>query len=107
MYWTRSLPAGKRAFLLDERPARFLGQAYGSRRLYAEETAREIDVAVRGIVEAQFHRAQAILVTNRALLADAAGLLLANETLSGVQLDDVLRRVGKEVGPRLAAAATA
>jgi len=25
VYWTRSLPAGKRAFLLDERPARFLG----------------------------------------------------------------------------------
>src|SRR5437016_7710083 len=91
----------------ESEPTTFLGQAYGSRRLYAEETAREIDVAVRGIVEAQFHRAQAILVTNRALLADAAGLLLANETLSGVQLDDVLRRVGKEVGPRLAAAATA
>src|SRR5437660_5455905 len=91
----------------ESEPTTFLGQAYGSRRLYAEETAREIDVAVRGIVEAQFHRAQALLVTNRALLADAAGLALANETLSGVQLDDVLRRVGKEVGPRLAAAATA
>jgi len=91
----------------ESEPTSFLGQAYGSRRLYAEETAREIDVAVRGLVEAQFQRAQAILVTNRAWLADAAGLLLANETLSGVQLDDVLRRVGKEVGPRLAAAATA
>src|SRR5438093_2009251 len=91
----------------ESEPTTFLGQAYGSRRLYAEETAREIDVAVRGIVEAQFHRAQAILVTNRAVLADAAGLLLANENISGVQLDDVLRRVGKEVGPRLAAAATA
>src|SRR2546426_12074780 len=91
----------------ESEPTTLLGQAYGSRRLYAEETAREIDVAVRGIVETQFQRAQAILVANRSLLSDAAGLLLANETLSGVQLDEVLRRVGKEVGPRLPAAAPA
>jgi len=91
----------------ESEPTTLLGQAYGSQRLYAEETAREIDVAVRGIVETQFQRAQAILLANRALLDDAAGLLLANETLSGVQLDDLLRRVGRETGPRLAAAATA
>jgi cell division protease FtsH len=91
----------------ETEPTTFLGQAYGSQRLYAEETAREIDVAVRGLVEAQFQRAQEILVANRALLDDAAGLLLANETLSGVKLDEVLRRVGKETGPRLAAAVTA
>src|SRR5437773_4893101 len=47
-------------------PTTFLGQAYGSRRLYGEETAREIDVAVRGIVESQSQRARAVLSTNRA-----------------------------------------
>src|SRR5256885_5223496 len=91
----------------ESEPTTFLGQAYGSRRRYGEETAREIDVAVRGMVEAQFQRAQAILLANRALLDGAAGLLLANETLSGVLLTDLLRRVGRETGPRLAAAATA
>jgi cell division protease FtsH len=85
----------------------FLGQAYGSRRLYGEETAREIDVAVRGIVEAQFQRARAILSTNRTLLDEAARKLLANETLAGTELENLLGRVGKEQGPRIAAAATA
>jgi cell division protease FtsH len=90
----------------ETEPNPFLGQAYGSQRLYGEETAREIDVAVRGIVEAQFQRARAILAANRALLVDAAGTLLANETLAGAQLAAILERVGKEPGPRLAATAT-
>ena len=91
----------------ETEPAPFLGQAYGSQRLYSEETARDIDVAVRGIVEAQFQRARAILAANRSLLGDAAATLLANETLAGPQLEDILGRVGKEAGPRVAAAATA
>jgi len=90
----------------ETEPNSFLGQAYGSQRLYGEETAREIDVAVRGIVEAQFQRARAILAANRALLVDAAGTLLANETLAGAQLAGILERVGKEPGPRLASTAT-
>ena len=91
----------------ETEPAPFLGQAYGSQRLYSEETARDIDVAVRGMVEAQFQRARAILAANRSLLGDAAATLLANETLAGPQLEDILGRVGKEAGPRVAAAATA
>jgi cell division protease FtsH len=85
----------------------FLGQAYGSQRRYAEETAREIDVAVRGIVEAQFQRARAVLAANRSALDDAAGKLLVTETLAGAELEAVLRQVGKEQGPRIAATASA
>jgi cell division protease FtsH len=83
----------------------FLGQAYGSQRRYAEETAREIDVAVRAIVEAQ--RARAVLAANRSALDDAAGKLLVTETLAGAELEAVLRQVGKEQGPRIAATASA
>ncbi|HEX4802615.1 MAG TPA: hypothetical protein VFV14_03830, partial [Myxococcaceae bacterium] len=61
----------------------------------------------RGIVETQFQRARAILAANRTLLNDAAATLLANETLSGSQLEGVLGRVAKEAGPRIAATATA
>ena len=86
----------------ETEPTSFLGQAYGSQRLYSEETAREIDVAVRGIVEAQFQRARAILAANRAFLDEAAGTLLANESLAGAQLEGILGRVGKVPGPRLA-----
>jgi len=91
----------------ESEPTTFLGQAYGSRRLYGEETAREIDVAVRALVEAQFQRARAILSTNRALLDEAARKLLVTETLAGTELENLLGRVGKEQGPRIAAAATA
>jgi cell division protease FtsH len=90
----------------ESEPSAFLGQAYGSQRRYGEETAREIDVAVRAIVETQFQRARAILASNRPLLLDAAGTLLENETLAGTQLEAVLERVGKESGPRIAATAT-
>jgi cell division protease FtsH len=86
-------------------PSSFLGQAMGSQRLYGEETAREIDVAVRGIIEAQFQRARALLATNRALLDEAARVLLAKETLAGEELEGILGRVGKESGPRIAATA--
>ena len=86
-------------------PSSFLGQAFGSQRLYGEETAREIDVAVRGIIEAQFQRARAVLATNRALLDEAARVLLAKETLAGEELEGILGRVGKESGPRIAATA--
>ena len=91
----------------ETEPTQFLGQPYGSQRLYGEKTAREIDVAVRGIVEAQFERARAVLAANRVLLHEAAGTLLANETLAGEQLDGILARVGKEAGPAMAAMATA
>jgi len=91
----------------ESEPSTFLGQPYGSQRRYGEETAREIDVAVRGMVEAQFQRARAILSKNRAALDDAATKLLASETLAGAQLEDILQRVVKEQGPRIAATASA
>jgi cell division protease FtsH len=86
----------------EREPASFLGQAYGRERLYAEETAREIDLAVRDLVEAQFQRARALLGANRALLEASARTLLAKETLGGDELAAVLAGVGKEP-PRIAA----
>jgi cell division protease FtsH len=87
----------------ETEPANLLGQVAGSRRLYAEETAREIDVAIRRIVEEQFQRAREILARNRATLEDGARTLLEKETLAGGELAAVLSRIGPE-GPRVAAA---
>jgi cell division protease FtsH len=88
-------------------PNGFLGQAMGARRLYAEDTAREIDVAVRDIVSAQFDRARGILARNRALLDESAKTLLEKETLADQQLAVVLGRVAPEPVPvPVAAAAT-
>jgi cell division protease FtsH len=87
----------------ESEPGSFLGQVAGTTRLYGEETAREIDVAIRRIVEAQFRRAREILARNRPLLEEAARTLLAKETLSDAELAAVLGRVAREE-PRLAAA---
>jgi cell division protease FtsH len=86
----------------ETEPNGFLGPLAGTRRLYAEETAREIDVAVRDLVETAFGRARAILATNRTVLDESARELLARETLAEGPLAALLARVRPE-SPRLAA----
>jgi len=60
-----------------------------SARSYSEQTAWQIDEAVRGLSEAAFARATAILKANRRLLDDTAAKLLAKETLSEDELPAV------------------
>jgi cell division protease FtsH len=55
-------------------------------REYSEETAREIDVAVRDLVEEALERALAILRARRDVLERTARLLLEKETLKGEDL---------------------
>jgi cell division protease FtsH len=55
-------------------------------RSYSEATAREIDCAVRGIVDRMFHKATEILSQQRAVLHNAADALLQKETLTGEDL---------------------
>ena len=55
----------------EEAPQSFLGTpppSYGQERKYSEETAREIDTAVRDIVEQAFDKAVGILRSKRAIL---------------------------------------
>jgi cell division protease FtsH len=88
----------------ESEPNAFLGPMAGTTRLYAEQTAREIDVAVREIVDAAFERARAILTRNRPILEEGAKALLAKETLADEELSAVLEKVTGEE-PRIAAAA--
>jgi cell division protease FtsH len=88
----------------EAEPNGFLGGMGGRTRLYAEETAREIDVVVRELVEGAFERARGILLRNRALLEESAKELLAKETLAGVALAAVLGEVRREGTPVAAAA---
>jgi cell division protease FtsH len=53
---------------------------------YSEQTAREIDCAVRDLVNDAFNRAQDILQRERAVLEEGARQLLAKETLSEADL---------------------
>ncbi len=55
----------------------------GGKRRFSEETAHDIDIAVRGYLEGALKRALAILSENRASLEEGAQALLAHEVLSG------------------------
>ena len=75
-------------------------------RKYSEETAREIDRAVRELVGKAFRRAREILEANRNLLDESAGLLLERETLDEEELRAFATRIGAASLPAPATPAT-
>ncbi len=79
-----------------ERPL-FLGVPAGSLmpREYSEETAREIDCAVREIVRAAFDKALEVLRGHRGLLEEGAAQLLEKETLAETDLAALRERLAK------------
>ncbi len=81
-----------------DEPASFLGTAVPGLqgRSYSEETAREIDCAVRDIVNRGFDRARALLERNEGLLRESAKRLLEQETLSEEDLAPLFERVSGE-----------
>jgi cell division protease FtsH len=80
----------------ESEPNGFLGQVTGVKRLYAEETAREIDMAVRDLVDSAFQRARLLLLRNRDLLTSAAKDLLEKESLADGELQALLAQVRPE-----------
>ncbi len=81
----------------EEERAPFLGGPLPQgHREYSEETAREIDVAVREIVKASYDKALAILRRERATLERWAQKLLEKETLADEELGELRRRVASE-----------
>ena len=86
----------------EERPA-FLAQSdlyTPSVRNYSEETAAQIDTAVRNLIESAFEKATEVLETYRQTLDETAELLLAKETLSA----DELPALEPDVDPRQSSA---
>lgn len=64
------------------------------RRTYSEKTAAAIDKAMRELIDAAFVRAHAILTSERAVLEQAAAVLLKEETMSGERLEALVRAGG-------------
>jgi cell division protease FtsH len=60
-----------------------------AQRGYSEDTAREIDCAVRTLVDEAFRRARGILERNREAVIEGATRLLEKETLTGDELPEV------------------
>jgi cell division protease FtsH len=80
----------------------------GERR-YSEETAREIDCAVRDAIHGAFDKATSVLTSARRVLERGAKLLLEKETLTDVELlklrDELLASLGKAARPDIGASA--
>src|SRR5690242_17337564 len=75
----------------EERPPYLGGPLPQGHREYSEATAREIDVAVREVVEAVYQKARAILVREKATLERWAERLLEKETLGEADLVELKR----------------
>ena len=54
----------------------------GMEKSYSEETAREIDVAVRSMIDDAYERAKALLADNQSDLEAGARMLLERETIT-------------------------
>jgi len=67
-------------------------------RRLSEKTAREIETAVRVLVQVAFERARAILRQNREPLEEGARLLLERETLSAAEIPECRALSGGEAG---------
>ena len=75
----------------EEPRSPFLGEnLLPGKREYSEETAREIDVAVRAIVKSAYDKAIAVLSRDKPLLERGAQLLLQKETLTEAELAELL-----------------
>jgi len=70
----------------EEERSPFLGVPNVSAREYSEETAREIDIAVREFVKGAYDKAIAILARERETLERGAKWLLEKETLAEAEL---------------------
>jgi cell division protease FtsH len=89
----------------EEDQSRFLiNPGFQKNREYSEETAREIDVAVREIVKNAYDKAVGILSKEKKLLESWAQKLLEKETLVEAELDELKRAMTSPQPAQLARA---
>ncbi len=86
MRWGMSEKLGPLAFGSRDGEV-FLGRDLGSRPDYSEETARQIDAEVRGIVMGAYERAKKLLHENLETLKRIADALMEYETIDAADLD--------------------
>lgn len=88
--WGMSEKLGPLAFGKKEE-AIFLGREIAQHSDFSEDTAREIDAEIKRLVTENYARAKKILMDNREKLENLAKALLEHESLSGEQIDKVIR----------------
>lgn len=68
----------------------FLGKELAQGKTYSEQTAQEIDVEVRRLVDEGYQRARQLIEKNQDKLELIANALLEYETLDGKQVEDIV-----------------
>ena len=75
----------------------FLGRDIGQARDYSDDTAQQIDKAVRRLVDEGYNSAYKILDENHAVMHAMAAALLERETLDAAEIELIIQ--GKLLGP--------
>jgi len=75
----------------------FLGRDIGQARDYSDDTAQQIDKAVRRLVDEAYNSAYKILDENREVMHAMAAALLERETLDAAEIELIIQ--GKLLGP--------
>jgi cell division protease FtsH len=88
--WGMSESLGPLAFGQKEEQI-FLGREISQHRDYSEKTAQEIDQEIKGIVMGCYERAEQLLKKNIKRLHALAKTLLERESLSGEEIDQVIK----------------
>lgn len=78
---------GNVSFLDSQNPE----NSFGFNKKFSDETARQIDIAVKMIIEECYERTKNLLIMHQAKLEEMAQALLSKEILNG---DDLLRMLG-------------
>jgi cell division protease FtsH len=69
----------------------FLGRDFASRPDYSEETSRQIDAEVRGIIMGAYERAKKTIIDNMGALKRVSDALMEYEILDAVELDTLIQ----------------
>jgi cell division protease FtsH len=88
--WGMSKTIGPLSFSKEHEQI-FLGREIGQHRDYSEETAQKIDTAIGKLIGHSYNRARNVLNENIDILHQLAALLLEKETVTGPELDDLIR----------------
>ena len=70
----------------------FLGRDIAAERDFSEDTAATIDAEVSDLVDVAYKRASKVLVDNRSVLDELAGMLVEKETVDSEELQQLLIR---------------
>jgi cell division protease FtsH len=79
----------------DKEVSHFLGPQLIKQNLFSEGTGREIDLAVKEILQNAMKKALEILLGNKEVLESSAKLLLEKETLDQEDLKEIFSKIKK------------